>query len=52
MKNITISSNLTPLYISLRYGVGGSTHYSLKAYNKIKLENKNYKHTSLIGGII
>ena len=50
MKNITISSNLTPLYISLRYGVGGSTHYSLKAYNIIKLEN--YKHTFMKGGII
>ena len=51
MKSITIFSNLAPLYISLRDGGGGSTHYSLKAYNIIKLEN-NYKHTSLIGGII
>lgn len=50
MKSITIFSNLAPLYISLRDGGGGSTHYSLRAYNIIKLEN--YKHTSMKGGII
>ena len=50
MKNITISSNLSTLYTSLRDGVGDSTDYSLRAYNIIKLEN--YKHTYEIGGII
>lgn len=50
MKNINIFSNLSPLYISLRDG-GRASHYSLEAYNIIKLEN-NYKHTSIEGGII